>query len=111
MTTIASSNDFTQTWAHTPVARTTENSRREEVPMAYVTDQRQRSFSKFKRAESMEYRAIFIAAFGVFLVAAIAERLLPTRWFARTAGAGRRKTILEQAKDAAKTCAAYAFMG
>lgn len=78
-------------------------------PMATTFNSSRRSLSKIKRAESIEFRLIFIAAFAVFLVAATVERLLPTSWFKRNAS--RRESIFKQAKDAANTCAAYAFMG
>jgi hypothetical protein len=81
----------------------------EEVKaMAHTVDAHRRSLSKFKRAESLEFRLIFVAAFVVFLVAAIVERLLPITWLRRERP---KKSIIQQAKDAANTCAAYAFMG
>ncbi len=82
--------------------------RKESTTMAFTMDTRTRSLSKFKRTESLEFRLIFVAAFAVFLVAATVERLLPLSWFTRGAA---RKSIVEQAKEAANTCAAYAFMG
>lgn len=81
---------------------------KEGTSMAFTMDSRPKTLSKFKRAESLEFRLIFIAAFAVFLVTATVERLLPITWFK----AGRkRQSIIEQAKEAANTCAAYAFMG
>jgi hypothetical protein len=79
--------------------------------MAVTADSRRRSFSKFKRAESLEFKLIYMAAFAVFLVAATVERIVPLRRLMLGSEAGTRKSILEQAKDAANTCAAYAFMG
>lgn len=76
--------------------------------MAVTIDSGTRSPSKFKRTESVEFRLIFAASFAIFLVAALVERLLPHRWLNRTVA---RKPVLEQAKEAANTCAAYAFMG
>ena len=77
--------------------------------MAMTIDTRRRASSKFKRAESLEYRLIFICAFAAFLVATTIERLLPTAWLRRERGP--RKSILENSKAAANTIAAYAFMG
>lgn len=70
-----------------------------------------RSSSKFKRTESIEFRLIFAAAFVVFLFAAVGERLLPGRWLNSANASEPRPTIISQAKAAANTCAAYAFMG
>lgn len=84
---------------------------REGDAMAFTMDSRPKAPSKFKRAESIEFRMIFMAAFAVFLVAAIVERLFPAGWFRRGQDGAPRKPILEQAKGAATTCAAYAFMG
>ncbi len=93
--------------------RSRQHSRRvtdsqEDKTMAFTMDNRPKSLSKFKRTESLEFRLIFAAAFAVFLVAATVERLLPLGWFKRGQS---RKSIIEQAKEAANTCAAYAFMG
>lgn len=85
--------------------------RTEGTTMALTIDNRRRSQSKFKRTESIEFRLIFIAAFAVFLVAATVERILPMRWLRKRADRSPRKSIFEQAKEAANTCAAYAFMG
>jgi hypothetical protein len=83
-----------------------------EAPMTTLSSTAsRRSASKFKRAESIEFRLIFAAAFVVFLVAAIGERMLPTRWIRDASAADKRPTIVAQAKAAANTCAAYAFMG
>lgn len=76
--------------------------------MAFTMDNRPKSLSKFKRTESVEFRLIFAAAFAVFLIAATVERMLPLGWLKRGQS---RKSIIEQAKEAANTCAAYAFMG
>jgi hypothetical protein len=81
------------------------------MTMAVTTHSSRRSLSKFKRAESLEFRLIYIAAFVVFLIAATVERIVPLRRLLSGATAGARKSILEQAKDAANTCAAYSFMG
>ncbi len=81
------------------------------MTMAATVDSKRRSLSKFKRAESLEFRLIYIAAFVVFLIAATVERIVPLRRLLSGGAAGARKSILKQAKDAANTCAAYSFMG
>ncbi len=118
--TLATANDITWFGDHAepieraPIALATQiqspqaTERKESTTMAFTMDARPRSLSKFKRTESLEFRLIFVAAFAVFLVTATVERLLPLSWFKRGAA---RKSIVEQAKEAANTCAAYAFMG
>lgn len=63
---------------------------------------------KGTRRCSLEYRFIFAICFSVFLCAAIVERLMPWNWIRR---ASPRRSVFEQAKEAAGTCTAYAFMG
>ncbi|MGQ0455668.1 MAG: hypothetical protein ACT4OU_01265 [Hyphomicrobium sp.] len=85
------------------------NTRKQEGDaMALTLDNRRRTHSKFKRAESLEFRLIFIAAFAMFLVTVTVERVLRLSWLRRERP---NNSILEQAKQAANTCAAYAFMG
>ncbi len=123
MTWATSTPNNTPAWLMGSLARSrTENSEtarhlhsrtaiadpQEGKTMAVTIDSGTRSPSKFKRTESLEFRLIFAAAFAIFLVAALAERLLPHRWLHQSAA---RKSVLEQAKEAANTCAAYAFMG
>ncbi len=83
----------------------------EGTTMAVTADSKRRSLSKFKRAESLEFRLIFVAAFAVFLFAATVERLIPIRRLLRGGEASAHQSLFEQAKAAANTCAAYAFMG
>lgn len=79
--------------------------------MAIAADNRTRTPARADRAETLEYRVIFAAAFVVFLGAAVIERLLPHRLFSQSTDAEPKKSVLAQAKGAAKTCATYAFMG
>ncbi|MFN0218724.1 MAG: hypothetical protein ACKVP4_07935 [Hyphomicrobium sp.] len=113
MTFELSSRSAASEWVHVgPIAFGRDEDitthQQEGNAMAHTIDTRRRSLSKFKRAESLEFRLIFIAAFAVFLVTATLERLLLLSWLR---GEGSRKSILEQAKESANTCAAYAFMG
>ena len=78
--------------------------------MAFVRSDRDYSAQRHDKSETLEFRLIFGVTFAVFLAAALVESLLPLRWFSRE-NAGARKTIIERAADAARTCAAYAFMG
>lgn len=61
-------------------------------------------------ADAIQYRMIYAVCFAVFLVAAIIERAMPWTWLGSRAKAERRQSILEQAGEAAGTCATYAFM-
>ncbi len=67
--------------------------------------------SKFKKTESIEYKAIFAVTFAVFLAAEILGLLLPQRLAARFSGSAPKKSVIRSAKESASTCATYAFMG
>ena len=80
--------------------------------MAVAIDEgRVHARSKFKRTESIEYRAIFAVTFIVFLASEILGLLLPHRWVSRFSGQEPQKSLIQRAKASASTCAAYAFMG
>lgn len=64
-----------------------------------------------RKGKPVEYRLIFAVAFLVFLAAAVVEALLPHNVLARFTGSSNRKSIFQRARDSARTCAAYAFMG
>jgi hypothetical protein len=67
--------------------------------------------AKPKKSEAIEFRLIFSIAFAVFLFTSVIERALPHKW-AQRAGEGEiRKSVFEQAREAAHISAAYAFMG
>lgn len=66
--------------------------------------------SRDNRSDRLAYRLIFVAAFLVFFVTAVFERVLPGHWLSR-AGEAPRKSVFEQSREAAKISAAYAFMG
>lgn len=67
--------------------------------------------AKPKKNEAIEFRLIFTIAFAVFLLTSVIERAMPHKW-AQRAGEGEiRKSVFEQAREAAHISAAYAFMG
>lgn len=70
-------------------------------------DKSVRRFSK--RKDTVEYRMVFAACIAVFLIAAVVTRLMPWRWWSGEA-AGVRKSVVEEAWDAANTALPYAFM-
>lgn len=89
-----------------------QHSQMENPAMAFaINDGQSQSPSKFKRTESIEYKAIFAVTFTVFLVAEIAGLLLPHRWLNQLSGQTQQKSLVQRAKASASTCAAYAFMG
>lgn len=55
--------------------------------------------------ETLQFRLILVVCFGVFLLAALVERLLPWSW------RRRKPSPIAQAWRSAHTCTAYAFMG
>jgi hypothetical protein len=59
--------------------------------------------------EAIQFRLIYTMCFGLFLAAAVTRRLLTWTWFARPQGSPRR-SVIEQARNAAGICATYAFM-
>lgn len=80
--------------------------------MALALDNgRTQSASAHPKGKPIEYRLIVAIAFLVFLVAAIVEALLPHNLVARFTGRAKGKSIFQRARDSARTCAAYAFMG
>lgn len=67
--------------------------------------------ARWKRNETLEYRALFAVTFAVFLVAALAEALIPRRWRRPAHRDRANETIIHRASTGARNCVAYAFMG
>lgn len=70
-----------------------------------------RSGGKPKRHDAFEFRLIFTMAFAFFLLTSVIERALPHKWAARAGDGEIRKSVIEQAREAAHISATYAFMG
>lgn len=70
-----------------------------------------RAAAKPKRHEAIEFRMIFSIAFAFFLLTSVLERALPHKWAARGGAGEERKSVVEQAREAAHISAGYAFMG
>lgn len=64
-----------------------------------------------KRNNSIEFHLIFSVAFGLFLLTSVLERALPHKWTSRNDTGEIRKSVVEQAKEAAHISVGYAFMG
>jgi hypothetical protein len=62
-----------------------------------------------RKQEATEFRLIFVASFAIFLMVAIVERFLPSQW--RQLGADGNKSIIGEARAAARTFVPFAFMG
>ncbi len=70
-----------------------------------------RSHGAPKKHDALEFRLIFGAAFAFFLLTSVIERALPHKWAARAGEGETRKSVVEQAREAAHISAGYAFMG
>ena len=64
-----------------------------------------------KKQDAVEFRLIFTLAFAVFLLTSVIERAMPHKWAQRVGDGEVRKSVFEQAREAAHISAAYAFMG
>jgi hypothetical protein len=67
--------------------------------------------SKPKKHDAIEFRLIYSVAFAVFLLTSVIERAMPHKWAQRPGDSEVRKSVFEQAREAAHISAAYAFMG
>jgi hypothetical protein len=67
--------------------------------------------SKPKKSDAIEFRLIYSIAFAVFLLTSVIERAMPHKWAQRPGESEVRKSVFEQAREAAHISAAYAFMG
>ena len=60
--------------------------------------------SRLRAREATEFRALFVAAFPLFLAAGLVKRALPSQT------PGKRKSVIAEARAAANTCIPFAFM-
>lgn len=67
--------------------------------------------TKPKKHDAIEFRLIYTIAFAVFLLTSVIERAMPHKWAQRAGDNEIRKSVFEQAREAAHISAAYAFMG
>lgn len=63
-------------------------------------------FTQRRKDEAREFRLIFAVSFAVFLVAAVVARLVPSGRPAEP-----RRSILDEARAAARTSIPFAYMG
>lgn len=67
------------------------------------------SIVKRHEADSLQFRLLYTICFGIFLIAAAVQALLPWRWFGKVEGIARH-SIFAQARSTAAICAGYVFM-
>jgi hypothetical protein len=70
-----------------------------------------RAAGKPKKHDAIEFRLIYTMAFAVFLLTSVIERAMPHKWSQRAGDNEIKKSVFEQAREAAHISAAYAFMG
>ncbi len=92
-------------------SRSSLEPRRASTPIRRPAPPAVQGSGSHKRSKSVEFRLIFSAAFAFFLFATIVERALPHKWPIRANGDEVRKSVVQQAKEAAEISTAYAFMG
>jgi hypothetical protein len=63
---------------------------------------------RVRRKEEVHYRVLLAVSFVVFLIGASIARLAPSRW--RAAGEVEQRSIIEEARAAARTSVPYVFM-
>lgn len=85
--------------------------REARVQGARPSKQQALPLARWKRNETLEYRALFAVTFAVFLVAAAAEAMVPRRLRSRAVRGDADETIIHRASTGARNCVAYAFMG
>lgn len=66
---------------------------------------------KDARKDTVGFRMIYATSFAIFLVAAIADRLIPLRWMFGAAGNETYLGFMAEAQRAAETYTPFAFMG
>lgn len=81
----------------------------ERVVMA-VTHKTTGARSSLSARGAMQYQLIFAVGFAIFLLIAMAGRLLPRRWRELPPGARADMSIFEEARAMANTYVPFAFM-
>jgi hypothetical protein len=69
----------------------------------------QMTIGRAAKSETIQFRLLYAICFGIFLSAAVIQKVLPWRWFVSREGT-IRQSIFAQARNAAGICATYAFM-
>ena len=67
--------------------------------------------ARAKNAEGREFRAIYLAAFVLFLAAVVVTRFLPPKWRPWPPSAERALSVLAEARAAASAFVPFAMMG
>ncbi|MCG5530228.1 hypothetical protein LRD18_04980 [Halorhodospira halochloris] len=61
-----------------------------------------------RRKEEVHYRLLLAACFCVFLLGALLARLVPSSW--RASAEGEQRSMIEEARAAARASVPYVFM-
>jgi hypothetical protein len=69
------------------------------------------TIARAKNAEGREFRAIYLAAFVLFLAAVVVTRFLPPKWRPWPPSADRARSVLAEARAAASAFVPFAMMG
>ncbi len=77
-----------------------------EPPMAAQT-----RIHKDARKNTVGFRMIYATTFAIFLLAAIADRLIPLRWMFGATNSESYLGFMAEAQRAAETYTPFAFMG
>lgn len=64
-----------------------------------------------RRADEIQFSVVSVLTFPVFLLSALARRLLPGRGPVRSGLAGESLSIVQEAKASAQTCGSFSLMG
>ena len=75
----------------------------------HFDDADMRSHSR-RRNDTIEYRLVYGAVFGFYLLSAVMHRLLPRRWRPNLDPSGRSRTVIGEAHAAASNSLPFAFM-
>jgi hypothetical protein len=67
--------------------------------------------SRPRRGEASEFRLIFMVSFAIFLLVAMVERVLPSSWRSQVGAPDGGKSVIGEARAAARTFVPLAFMG
>ena len=78
--------------------------------MALETDTRHAGTTRWRHDE-IEYRILHAALFSIFVTSIALSRLMPWRWFARSAEKAARRGVLCEARARTTKIAPMVFMG
>ncbi len=60
--------------------------------------------------EARQFRLLYVVCFMLFLMVALAGRIIPTKWRNKITGTTVKRSVIGEAKAAANTIVPFAFM-